>query len=315
MEGIDWVDYVGGAIDLIEKTYFDPDSVDWVEARAAAMSAVGDSPTQEGAHRAVAQLFGPQGVLDAHSSFQRPVQPSTSPTSQDPPTGERLNDDVGYLHLPSVTTDGDHLADYARTLHQLAKEIDDPPVCGWIVDLRANQGGNVYPMWLGVGPLIGEGDFLAFAKLDEEPTEWMSYQNGQILIGGVPASEAEGFGDALTTSDPFQPADPEAPVAVLTSALTASAGEMVLIAFKGRPHSRSFGEATASYTAGVSSHLLDDGAILHISAGVSVDRTGQQYVGSVQPDEFILQVPGGDDSTLQRATEWIHHENPTCPAD
>lgn len=316
VEPTDWVGYVGDAVDLVEKVYYDPNSVDWAAVRDKALATVSEDPSQLSAHRALSQLFYPRGVLDAHSRFERPGQPSSSPIDQVPPTGERLNEGVGYLSVPSVTVDGKHLADYAATLHELGKGIDDPPVCGWVIDVRANQGGNVYPMWLGVGPLIGEGDFFAFAKVGQEPAEWISYVDGEILIGDQPLNADEEEADELAARriipQPFQPADTQAPVAVLTSGFTASAGEMVAIAFKGRPGTRSFGEATAGYTTGVEGFALDDGAILWISVGVSVDRTGERYAGSLQPDEVMLQIPGDDDPTLKRAVAWIGEENSAC---
>src|SRR5690606_25235448 len=113
----DWVEYVARALDLIEGVYYDPGAVDWAAVRGEALATVGDGPSQESAHRALGQLFGPRGPLDSHSRFERPGQPSSSPVDQDPPTGKRLEEGVGYLRVPSVTVDGEHLASYASTLH------------------------------------------------------------------------------------------------------------------------------------------------------------------------------------------------------
>ena len=37
------------------------------------------------------------------------------------------------------------------------KIMDHPYNIGWIVDLRGNGGGNMWPMLAGIGPILGEG--------------------------------------------------------------------------------------------------------------------------------------------------------------
>ena len=34
---------------------------------------------------------------------------------------------------------------------------DRPGLIGWIVDLRTDGGGNMWPMMAGLGPILGEG--------------------------------------------------------------------------------------------------------------------------------------------------------------
>ena len=62
---------------------------------------------------------------------------------------------------------------------------------------------------------------------------------------------------------------------------------MILVAFKGRPDTRFFGEPTAGYTTGVAAYPLPDGAVMYISNGLAVDRDGNTYAQSIQPDEII----------------------------
>lgn len=65
-------------------------------------------------------------------------------------------------------------------------ELDAPDLVGWIVDLRGNGGGNMWPMIAGVGPVLGEGTAGAFVDPDDNVTLW-GYANG--------ASIADGSGD------------------------------------------------------------------------------------------------------------------------
>ncbi|HEX2032930.1 MAG TPA: PDZ domain-containing protein, partial [Chloroflexota bacterium] len=85
------------------------------------------------------------------------------------PLGRRLAGDVGYLELPEhVGRGADDAANeaqgerYASEAHQLMREVDEPAVRGWIVDLRRNQGGNLWPMLAALGPLLGEAPWRPF---------------------------------------------------------------------------------------------------------------------------------------------------------
>jgi hypothetical protein len=71
---------------------------------------------------------------------------------------------------------------------------------------------------------------------------------------------------------------------VLTSRLTGSSGEGVVMAFRGRPDSRSFGEPTAGVPTGNAGYPLSDRAELYLTEGIGVDRTGATYQARIQPD-------------------------------
>jgi carboxyl-terminal processing protease len=93
---------------------------------------------------------------------------------------------------------------------------------------------------------------------------------------------------------------PRPPVAVLTSRLTGSAGERLVMAFRGRPGTRSFGEPTAGVPTGNSPHRLSDGAELHLTEAVGIDRTGRSYHTRIKPDQPI-------------ATDWTRYGSPADP--
>lgn len=76
-------------------------------------------------------------------------------------------------------------------------------------------------------------------------------------------------------------------VAVLTGPRTASSGEAVAIAFRGRPDTRSFGLPTAGLSTANGTFPLPDGSMLLLTAAVDADRTGRKYRDKVDPDETI----------------------------
>jgi hypothetical protein len=118
-------------------------------------------------------------------------------------------------------------------------------------------------MLTAVGPVLGDGRALGYRDRDGTTT-WYGYRNGAVSLVGQPASP--------TVSHPARLPRPRPPVAVLTSRLTASAGEGVAMAFAGRPAARSFGEPTAGVPTGNAQLRLPDGAELHLTMGIGVDR-------------------------------------------
>jgi len=74
-------------------------------------------------------------------------------------------------------------------------------------------------------------------------------------------------------------------VAVLTGPHTASSGEAVTVAFRGRPNTRSFGAGTAGLSSGNSAFPLPDGSEILLMTTIDRDRDGHRYGGVLEPDE------------------------------
>jgi C-terminal processing protease CtpA/Prc len=99
------------------------------------------------------------------------------------------------------------------------------------------------------------------------------------------------------------------PVAVLTSPMTASAGEIVAAAFGGKPHTRTFGEPTVGLFTQMRGYPLWDGAYLNVAVGRALDAAGHPHDGPLAPDEAIETTFVGfgsdQDPVLQRARAWL----------
>ena len=63
------------------------------------------------------------------------------------------------------------------------RAADRDHLAGWIVDLRHNRGGNMWPMVAGLGPLLGEGRAGAFVDPDGGAT-WWGYQDNASIYNG-----------------------------------------------------------------------------------------------------------------------------------
>ena len=119
------------------------------------------------------------------------------------------------------------LQQYARDVHSALDQVAPQSTCGWVVDLRQNGGGNMWPMLNGLQPFFGNEGLGSFVSAAGSGPLWRA---GDAVGVTAPSSLSHLFNAA---------------VAVLTSPRTASSGEAVTISFRGRPNTRSFGQPTA----------------------------------------------------------------------
>src|SRR5688572_9758042 len=192
------------------------------------------------------------------------------------PTGRRLDGGIGYLELPGVSS-GSKAANYDDTLHERLGQFDDGTLRGFIVDLRRNTGGTLWPMLAGIGPLAGAGKVGAFVSA-HGGADW-SYD------AELGAATSESY-ELARVAEPY-PLRDDLPVAVLTGTLTAGAGEALAVAFAGRARSRRFGESTRGLTTSNTQKPLADGALLVLTVTVHADRTGTRYDDGIPPDETV----------------------------
>jgi carboxyl-terminal processing protease len=222
-----------------------------------------------------------------------------------PPQGWRIGDDergIGYLEL--ILETGVH-SRYPTDVQYLMRNHDHTPVCGWILDLRRNPGGDIWSYIAAVGPILGEGDLGGFEYLDGRREMW-TYRNGEVLWNNEYREESEIDGTIYIPKR-------VTPVALLISPATQAAGELLLVAFQGRPDVRSFGEPTRGLPVLVTQTELSDGSTLFVSGANSFDRNGTIYSGPLQPD-VIVQTDWSrfgtqQDPVVQAAIEWLHAQS------
>lgn len=206
---------------------------------------------------------------------------------------ETAGDPVGGK--PAGAGEGDQSVRHGR--NAVAK-ADTTETCGWVVDLRSTNGGNMWPMLAVVGPILGDGKVGAFVDADGNESVW-SIKHGSPYADG----QLVGWGDGRPL-----PRSPQA-VAVLTGRQTASAGEAVTVAFRGRPDTRFFGEQTNGVPTGNRPYRLSDGAVLLLTEAKDVDRTDRAYDAPMPPDAEVVKDPRpaarNRDEVLQAAQSWL----------
>ncbi len=210
-----------------------------------------------------------------------------------------LDDSVGYLRIPGISPQTDSEGE-ARHIREAVITLAKREVKGWIIDLRYNGGGNVHPMLAGLGPLVGDGIVGHLADGRGRLVFDAEIREGNFIFAG---QQAVDLPNEPTFHDPPK-------VAVLTSRYTVSSGELVATAFKGRPKTRFFGEATGSMTTNNAWEIVGGQVILNISTAWFADREGIVYriniPVDVEVEDSILEHEG-EDPVVAAALAWLRN--------
>ncbi|WP_327178752.1 S41 family peptidase [Streptomyces sp. NBC_01335] len=289
--------YLTSALDLMEKHSLMKAEVDWPKVRRDAFAHAAKARTPAETYGPIRQALRDLG--DRHSTFLDPQDVArTQDASADGlmlPEGRRLPGGIGYLMLPPVASD-EVAAPYIRAARSTVTGIDDEGACGWVVDLRGESGGDMWPPLAAVGPILGDGEAGAAVYADGRKEAW-------AVQDGTPSTYLDTWGAATPLARPMPP------VAVLTSRRTASAGEAVVISFLGRPGTRTFGQATTGVPTANSAYRLSDGAMVVVTVAREADRTGLVHDGPLTPDVEIPETRGPD-KALKAATAWLSGQEP-----
>ena len=129
----------------------------------------------------------------------------------------------------------------------------------------------------------------------------ISYENGAIMQGRY---------TRCAPNEPRLLSQLKKKVIVLTGPNTASAGEIVALAFKGMDNVYLYGEPTAGLTTANATYNLSDGSILVLTVCKEADRTGKIQEGKIQPDKLIQSATfGGRDQAKSAALMFLQLEN------
>ena len=279
------------AISIVRNNALHASDVDWgvVAPQLHANAANAKIPRDVyPAIRAMLKMLG-----DHHSFFMEPSNSEAlkdgGSADSDPIVNVQPNG-VGYVMMPGYIGINEHAAmDFAVGMASHIRKISTQAQCGWIIDLRNDHGGNMYPMLGALSPFLG-------------PEPWGSFLDGRRRL--IPWHTI--FKPPPASNMSIEPDLSVAYVAILTGPHTASSGEAVAVAFRGRPNTRSFGEPTAGLSTANRLFELPDGSQIVLTVLVDVDRNGQSYGGKIQPDQPVpSDANSGTDVAMNAATAWL----------
>lgn len=310
--------YLDAALDLMQEHSFRRELLDWNAIRAGARTRAAGAVEAADTHAAIAWALVQLG--DNHSYLDTPGPAPAAPadTGEPAPRFRRQIESrsivrgaarFALIGVPMYV--GSEADAFATRLHDAVRALQADAPCAWIVDVRGNGGGNMWPMLAGVGPVLGEGRSGGFLTLEGRVEDWY-YETG--VSGVIDLRTGERHERSSIQAEPLR-IEPAPPVAVLIDGLAASSGEAVLIAFLGRPDTRVFGTPTYGLPTANQGFALSDGAELVITVGANVDRDGNVYTTAIAPD---VRVEGGDwgqpeDPVVDAALSWLT-TMPACSA-
>jgi carboxyl-terminal processing protease len=284
--------YLEEVVTLLQRYSVKRREIDWTAFRAQVFAAAGPAQTIGATVPGIRQALALLG--DGHSVYiplrgsvvAVPTKTCAAPTIRRPGAPN-----VGYVRVRQFAGTPAEATVYAQQLQDSIRVADRDSLVGWIVDLRGNSGGNMYPMIAGIGPILGEGVVGYFLSADSAWTPF-SYRDGISAYADTPLHQV---------SSVYRLKRPNPRVAVLTDGWVASSGEAVAVAFRGRADTRSFGTPTCGLSTGNATYFLSDTSRLVITVSTMADRTQRAYGDAIAPDEAITN----PDDAVSRAILWL----------
>lgn len=272
-------DFLDEILDIMETHSINRNEIDWADFRSRVKAeGLGSTSTDniDAAIRLALEMLG-----DNHSFYRKRIgtfisafSGNCSPFDLEVPA---LPEDIGYVRVRGFSggSQSSEALTFAINIQNQIRTQDTTDIAGWIVDLRGNTGGNMWPMLAGIGPILGEGISGYFIGPDSTQQAW-GYLNGSSRIGG---------NNITTLTTPHELQNPNPKVAVLTDRAVSSSGEAITIAFIGREKTKSFGRPTCGLSTANSTFNLSNGSTLFLTTSYMADRNRVLYGVPVNPDQ------------------------------
>jgi hypothetical protein len=203
------------------------------------------------------------------------------------PEGSYMEKNIGYIKVPAINTSDDSAGKlFANMVQQVIKDIDQKyKITGWIVDLRQNLGGSMFPMIAGLSPFLGF-DTLGYFVNSKETSPWFNSKDRKNELYILKNKDSK--------------------IAVLIGPHTASSGESTAISFIGKNNTKLFGQHSAGLTTSNLTIQLRDGSQLALATDVEADRNKKIYKKGIDPDVIVKDSDDGKvDACLEAAKKWI----------
>ncbi len=206
-----------------------------------------------------------------------------------------INENIGYVRIVGLPM-GDN-PKMSLDIQNAVCDIVEKGAVKWIIDLRFNGGGNMYPMVEGLTSIIGDGLAGGTQGVTEAESSVWKIEHGDFYYDDFTVGLDNGC--TLSTSPK---------IAVLLSDYTASSGEALVAILKNRTDTKFFGEKTMGKITATDWKQIDSITFMSISVSYYKDRKGEVYTDYIDVDEVIPFHPKDlfeEDKGIQKAIEWL----------
>ena len=285
--------YLNKAVDIIEKNSMNKDSVDWVKFRNQVLEKGKNAESIKDTYPAIQYALELLG--DHHSFLMTPEQSKTyvdQKISLPEISAELIDNRIGYIKIPGFSGDRNERAlKFAQQIQDTIRELDKNNIKYWIVDLGNDSGGNMWPMLLGLGPILGDGIAGYFSSNNNGFIGW-GYSKGSVFCNK---------NEVMKLNTPYKLRNKIEKLAVIISDYTGSSGEAIAVSFIGIKNSCFIGRPTYGNSTANGSFKLSDGAMIYLTVSKFADRNKKIYGVPIIPD--IIDLNGTSKKT---AVEWLN---------
>lgn len=210
-----------------------------------------------------------------------------------------LQDNIGYVRIVGLPM-GDN-EKMSSGIQNAVCALIEKGAKKWIIDLRFNGGGNMFPMVEGLTSIIGDGLVGGTEGVTKEESSVWQINKGDF------------FYDEQNVAIPNTcPISKMQKIAVLTSVYTASSGEALAVILKNRPKTKFFGAKTNGMITATDWKQIDSLTTMSISVSYYKDRENNLYDKYVDVDEVVVFDPKAEmenDNGINKAIIWLKEEN------
>ena len=273
------------ALAAIDARAYNRPRVDWTALQRKTREALAATSDGEGLTTAICSVL--RALDDGHSFYRSPgagrycfSTPRARPATPPPPKGPIATPDLS-ARWPRLVVRGwsGPWSEAPAAMNELRTALVQATAagaCGMIVDLRADMGGNVWPMLAGLAPLYRPGTLQTWVDRDGHASA-VTFDGEWLRDGDRPV--------ALRLTEMPRIPQPPKYIAVLWGEWTASAGELTALAFAGQPNVRRFGVPSVGQTSANISITLSNGGQLALMGKRVRDRSGRDVDGPLVPDD------------------------------
>ena len=218
---------------------------------------------------------------------------------------EMLQNQLAYIKIPHYYLFGqDQINSSTKIIKEKICELKAQNPQGWIIDLRMNLGGNMYPMFAGLGELFPNMKLSGDSRDGEHyHSEWYN-EGGNFHMWNSPMTAVD-----LLCNEAEKAENERVKIAVLVGRYTSSSGEAVASALKGQDNFRLFGEITSGWSSTTGYFPITENVFITPTVAwfMSVDKT--LHKDGIHPDTLIVEEVNPDALTegkvIEAAMAWV----------
>ncbi len=222
-------------------------------------------------------------------------------------TGSILKDSIAYIEIPMVlnyTNNQEINIESTLKIRKKITELNKYNPKGYIIDLRRNLGGTIFPMLAGLGELFNNISLGGMTKDGKTFSNQWYIKDGNIYM-----EEENLIPDLPKTTCNCDITKINKKVAVLIGRYTASSGELVASSLKSQKNVMLFGEQTMGMSTTTGWFLITSNVAINPATTYYMSKDKTAHIDGVIPDISIEESFDNKNPTngnvIEEAKKWI----------